>query len=65
MMLTACCLSVADFYEEQRDADSRTWFGSRQRGEASPVPAVPQILQQQPSARAAHQGPHRRETVQM
>lgn len=37
----------------------------RQRGKATPVPAMPQVILQQPPARTAHQGPHRRETVQM
>lgn len=46
----------------------RRWTGRddrRERGKAAPVPAMPQVVLQQPPARPAHQGPHRRETVQM
>lgn len=37
----------------------------RQRGQAAPVPAVPQVLLQQSPARPAHQGAHGREAVQV
>lgn len=36
-----------------------------QRGQAPSVPAVPQVLLEQSSAGAAHQGPHGREALQM
>lgn len=56
--------SLADLHAQVCDADAQSG-GAPQRGEAAPVPAVPQVLLLQPSAGAAHPGPHRGETLQV
>lgn len=58
---------VTDIYAQKRYANARTGTPTRSRwgGKTPPVPAVPEVLQLQPSARSTHQGTHWREALQM
>lgn len=58
---------VTDIHAQKRNADARKGTPARvgRRGQAAPVPAVPEVLQLQPPAGSAHQGPYWRKTIQM
>ena len=55
---------IADFHAQVRDAAARAG-DAQERGEATPVSAVSQVLLLQPPAGAAHKGTHRGKAVQV
>ena len=63
-MVTPLPVDVSDFHAQVCDAAACPRCAP-ERGEATPVSAVPQVLLLQPPAGAAHTGPHRGEAVQV
>lgn len=58
---------VTDIHAQERNADARAGTAARPRrgSEAAPVSAVPQVVQLEPPARAAHTSAYGREAVQV